>query len=242
MTQPTSSTNSWTAKQICRSQNTPPTAGCTDLIFGLFDLVGLIFSPRLRNIANQRLHRLGPILDAPTVETLLGHRLNTDLITQHWDDMIRTAASLKSGDVTASLLVSRLRAGARRNQLTRAIQELGRAAKTRFLLAYLEDQTNQALCLNLVTNAVICWNTVYIAAAIDLLRNDGRSTPTMTSAGYHPHSATTSTPTGATPSTSNNPPAPSGHSTTPNTRTTLSVGFCTVDVSTRNSTMCPLRR
>jgi TnpA family transposase len=25
-----------------------------------------------------------------------------------------------------------------------------------------EDQTNQALCLNLVTNAVIVWNTVYV--------------------------------------------------------------------------------
>jgi len=36
-----------------------------------------------------------------------------------------------------------------------------------------DDQTVQALCLNLVTNAVITWNTVYMAEALDALRSDG---------------------------------------------------------------------
>jgi TnpA family transposase len=36
-----------------------------------------------------------------------------------------------------------------------------------------EEQTNQAGCLNLLTNAVVAWNTVYMAAAIDQLRADG---------------------------------------------------------------------
>ena len=35
-----------------------------------------------------------------------------------------------------------------------------------------EEQTNQAGCLNLLTNAVIAWNTVYMAAVIDRLRAD----------------------------------------------------------------------
>jgi TnpA family transposase len=30
-----------------------------------------------------------------------------------------------------------------------------------------EAQTNQAICLNVVTNAVIIWNTVYMQAALD---------------------------------------------------------------------------
>jgi hypothetical protein len=37
----------------------------------------------------------------------------------------------------------------------------------------LEDQENQASCLNLVTNAIITWNTVYIAAALRQLRTEG---------------------------------------------------------------------
>ena len=40
-----------------------------------------------------------------------------------------------------------------------------------------EEQVHQARCLNLVTNAVIAWNTVYMAAAIDRLRVDGHAGP-----------------------------------------------------------------
>jgi Tn3 transposase DDE domain-containing protein len=36
-----------------------------------------------------------------------------------------------------------------------------------------EEQTHQAACLNLVTNAVIVWNTVYMQAVIDQLEVDG---------------------------------------------------------------------
>ncbi len=32
---------------------------------------------------------------------------------------------------------------------------------------------NQASCLNLVTNAVVAWNTVYMAAAINQLKAEG---------------------------------------------------------------------
>jgi hypothetical protein len=38
-----------------------------------------------------------------------------------------------------------------------------------------EEQVQQATCLNLLTNCVITWNTVYMAAAIDRLRIDGHS-------------------------------------------------------------------
>jgi TnpA family transposase len=36
-----------------------------------------------------------------------------------------------------------------------------------------EALTNQAGCLNLVTNAVILWNTVYMTAAIEQLKKEG---------------------------------------------------------------------
>ena len=36
-----------------------------------------------------------------------------------------------------------------------------------------EDQRNQASCLNLVTNAVVAWNTVYLAAVLDALTVEG---------------------------------------------------------------------
>jgi phosphoglycolate phosphatase-like HAD superfamily hydrolase len=36
-----------------------------------------------------------------------------------------------------------------------------------------EAQTNQAMCLNLVTNAVVVWNTMYIQAVLDQLQTEG---------------------------------------------------------------------
>jgi TnpA family transposase len=38
-----------------------------------------------------------------------------------------------------------------------------------------EAQTNQAMCLNLITNAVVVWNTVYMQAVLDSLRAEGSS-------------------------------------------------------------------
>ena len=37
-----------------------------------------------------------------------------------------------------------------------------------------EEQLNQASCLNLVTNAVVLWNTVYMKAVLDQLQAEGQ--------------------------------------------------------------------
>ena len=37
-----------------------------------------------------------------------------------------------------------------------------------------DQQTNQVVCLNLVTNAIVTWNTIYMNAAIERLRAEGR--------------------------------------------------------------------
>jgi TnpA family transposase len=40
-----------------------------------------------------------------------------------------------------------------------------------------EAQTNLAMCLNLVINAVVVWNTVYMQAVLDQLRREGTPRP-----------------------------------------------------------------
>jgi len=67
---------------------------------------------------------------------LLDHPINAQLIAEHWDELLRIAASIKHGHVTASLLVQRLQAHPNRSQLARALQEYGRIIKTRFILRY----------------------------------------------------------------------------------------------------------
>jgi TnpA family transposase len=193
-------------------EHTTDTAGYTDIIFALFDLLGMQFAPRLRDIGSRQLYRLDRASVYPNLKPLLKGRLRRPLILSRWDDMVRMAGSLKLGWVSASLFISKLQAYPRRNALALALQEYGRLIKTIFILRYLEDeayrrrinaqlnkgealhalreflffankgtirrkqeeeQTNQAGCLNLLTNAVVVWNTVYMAAVIDQLRAEG---------------------------------------------------------------------
>jgi TnpA family transposase len=194
-------------------EHTTDTAGYTDLVFGLFDLLGMQFSPRLRDIGDRQLYKLKT--DAtlyPRLDARLTGRIDLTRLLARWDDLARVAGSLKRGYVTASLLISRLQAYPRQGQLTKLLQEYGRLVKTLFVLRYLHDdalrrrvhgqlnkgeklhdlrkflffagegvvtqkfeegQTNQAACLNLLTNAVIVWNTVYMQAALDVLQREG---------------------------------------------------------------------
>jgi hypothetical protein len=113
-----------------------------DIIFALFDLLGLQFAPRLAGLPDRRLYRLGSAGTTPAAQ-LLVHPLNLGLIRDGWDDLVRCAASLRDGTVTASLLVARLQAAGGKLPLTRALQEYGRLVKTRFVLGYLADETER---------------------------------------------------------------------------------------------------
>jgi TnpA family transposase len=195
-------------------EHTTDTAGYTELIFALFDLLGLTFSPRIRDISNQHLYRSKAIdiKQYPNLKHQVKGIINRERILKQWDPFLRVAGSLKLGWVTASLIIQKLQAFPRKNIITRALQEYGRLVKTIFILKWYEDEayrrrisrqlnkgealhslrsylsianqgvikrknddgvTNQVNCLNLVTNSVITWNTVYMNAAIEQLKNEG---------------------------------------------------------------------
>lgn len=112
------------------------TAGYSDVIFGLFDLLGLRFAPRLAGLKDTRLWHTGAPTDTPAGR-LVGHRVDIALIAEQWDEMLRVAGSLKRGTIPASLLVGRLHAQQRRSRLAAALQDYGRLVKTEFALRYL---------------------------------------------------------------------------------------------------------
>ena len=197
-------------------EHTTDTAGYTEVIFALFDLLGLRFSPRIRDLADQKLYRTGSInLETyPRLKEHIQGVINQELIFNDWDEMLRLVGSLKMGWVTASLIVQKLQAFPRKHPLMRALQEYGRLIKTTHILRWYADETNrrrlkrqlnkgealhslrshlfyanlgeiksqqddqllnQVGCLNLVTNAIIVWNTVYIDKVIWQLRQEGQS-------------------------------------------------------------------
>lgn len=193
-------------------EHTTDTAGYTNLVFGLFDLLGLQFSPRLADLADKTLYAADKRIKYKNINALIKGKINVDLILRHWEELLRIAGSLKQGYVTASLLIGKLQSPKQKNAVTRALQEWGKLCETIFILKYLqspeyqkkitvqlnkgealhalrrdvfianqgqirqrhhEDQLNQAACLNLVINAITIWNTVYMQAALDELKNEG---------------------------------------------------------------------
>ena len=115
------------------------TAGYSDLVFGLFWLLGFQFSPRLADIGESRFWRLDRTADYGPLNGLARHRIHTNLIAQPWDDLLRVAGSLKLGMLSASELIRALQRGSKRSLLARAIGELGRIPKTLHLLAFIDD-------------------------------------------------------------------------------------------------------
>lgn len=108
--------------------------------------MGKQLSPRIRDLRKITLYRNGPkaefLARYPRAGGLLTRRLNTDLITSTWDDLLRVAASVQGGHVTAALVVGKLCSSKRQqNALTSAIKEYGALRRTVYAARYLADET-----------------------------------------------------------------------------------------------------
>lgn len=189
------------------------TAGVSDVVFGLFWLLGYQFSPRMADIGDSRFWRMNPTADYGPLNGIARNRISTRLIANNWDDILRVAGSLKSGKVSASELIRSLLRSKKPTTLTRAIAEVGRVSKTFFQLEYIdneayrrriltqlnrgesrnglaratfhgrrgeirkryrEGQEDQLGSLGLIVNVEVLWNTIYMQAALEQLRDEGR--------------------------------------------------------------------
>jgi TnpA family transposase len=116
------------------------TAGASDIIFGLFWLLGYQFSPRLADAGESVFYRIDKSADYGILNELATSKINIDRIEQHWDDMMRIAGSLKLGTVRASELIRSLLKSDKPSNLAKAIIDAGRINKTLYLLNYINDE------------------------------------------------------------------------------------------------------
>ena len=116
------------------------TAGASDMVFGLFWLLGYQFSPRLSDAGESVFWRIDKTADYGVLNDLARNCVNTLRIEQHWDDMMRIAGSLKLGTVQASELIRSLLKSDRPSSLAQSIIEAGRINKTLYLLNYVDNE------------------------------------------------------------------------------------------------------
>lgn len=112
----------------------------TDIVFGLFRLLGYQFSPRLAGLEDLRYWRLDEDADYGPLNGLARNRIKTDLIAEHWDDILRVAGSLVTRTVKASDILKVLQADGKPRGLGKAIGELGKVPKSVHLSSYLNDE------------------------------------------------------------------------------------------------------
>ena len=97
----------------------------------LCSLLGFQFAPRIPDLKSRRLYSFGRASAYPSLEPLIAGRINvTALIRSHWSDILRVAASIRTGTVTASLILRQLASYPRQNGVAAALRELGRLERT----------------------------------------------------------------------------------------------------------------
>src|SRR3712207_5106657 len=121
------------------------TGAYTDIMFGIFHLLGYQFSPRLADIGGARSWRVDPKADYGPLEALARHRARLGLVAENWDDLLRLAGSLRLGIVQAAGLIRTLQTGDRPTRLARALEEWGREVKSLYLLAYIGEDRKSAV-------------------------------------------------------------------------------------------------
>ncbi|MDQ0717872.1 TnpA family transposase [Streptomyces luteogriseus] len=113
-------------------------ASYSDMMFELFTMLGYNFSPRFKDLGDQRFWRA----EMPGAETgeygpledLARSKVNLTKVTTHWPDMLRVAGSLVTGQVRAYDLLRMFGREGRPTPLGQAFAEYGRIAKTLHLL------------------------------------------------------------------------------------------------------------
>ena len=188
------------------------TAGFTDHVFALMQLLGFKFAPRIRDLNDKKLFIPEASTEYSALSEHIGGTINSKKIIQNWNEIVRLATSIKNGTVTASLIVKKIGSYPRQNGLAVALRELGKIERTLFMLDWymspelrrrvtaglnkgearnalaravyfnrlgevrertFENQRYKASGLNLVTAAIVLWNTVYIEKVVEYLKEQG---------------------------------------------------------------------
>lgn len=88
------------------------TGGYSDAIFGITHLLGFTYAPRLKNLKKRELFTFSretrDAYDAEGFRILPTGYIDTQLIKDHWDDILRFVATIKLKETTASQLFRRL--------------------------------------------------------------------------------------------------------------------------------------
>ena len=115
------------------------TGGFSDHLFAVCRLLGFRYVPRIRDLKKKRLYTIPGVIVPPELAPWVAGPINMKAIQDHWPDILRLVMSIKTGTVTASVILRKLAAYPRQNGLAHALRELGKLERTLFTLDWLQD-------------------------------------------------------------------------------------------------------
>jgi TnpA family transposase len=118
------------------------TASYTDIIFGIFGLLGYQFSPYLADMGDRRFWRIDRDADYGALNKLSRNVVRAEAVLPHWDDFLRVAGSLLLGRVKPMQLMPLFQGGGRASALAKALGEFGRLPKTQHMLNFIDLDEN----------------------------------------------------------------------------------------------------
>ena len=113
--------------------------GFTDQLFGLCHLLGFTLMPRL-NVSKQTLYKSDRTKCYGRLDAVIQSTVDTALIREQWDQLVRVAASLRNRTAPAHVVLRRLASSAPSDRLAKALTALGRALRSLYLLRYIHEE------------------------------------------------------------------------------------------------------
>jgi TnpA family transposase len=121
-------------------EHTSDTGGFTEPLWGLCLLLGIDFMPRLKDLSDQVLYRVDRGADYGPLAPLLRNTIDTAIISEQWDQLVRIAASLKDRLTPAHVVMQRVINSSPADRVAKALTALGRLAKTIHILRYVHEE------------------------------------------------------------------------------------------------------
>jgi TnpA family transposase len=119
------------------------TAGATYHVFALCRLLGIQFTPRIRDITQKYLYAVEETNVDKALKPLFKGVIDSQLLASEWDRARHFGASIRHGTAPASVLMRKLAAYPQHSSLAGALREMGKLERSLFILNYMPDAVMQ---------------------------------------------------------------------------------------------------